>query len=63
MASGVHSQHLKVRDAQIGLHNCNTFRNKTLTNSNKFIHIVTLRHNSTVVDGSLVWNQGMGLVD
>ena len=37
----------QVRDAQIGLHNCNTFRNKTLaTNSNKFIHIVTLRHNT-----------------
>jgi len=36
----------QVRDAQMGLHNCNTFRNITLTNSNKFIHIVTLRHNT-----------------
>jgi len=35
----------QVRDAQVGLHNCNTFRNKTLINSNKFISIVTLRHN------------------
>ena len=41
-------QHLKVRAAQIGLHSCITFRNKTLTNSNKLIHIVTLRHNSFV---------------
>jgi len=40
-------QHLKVRDAQTGLHNCNTCRNKTLTNCNKFIHIVTRRHNRT----------------
>jgi len=37
----------QVRDAQMGLHNCNTFRNITLTNSNKFIHIVTRRHNSS----------------
>jgi len=37
----------QVSDAQMGLHNCNTFRNITLTNSNKFIHIVTLRHNSS----------------
>jgi len=29
----------------MSLHNCNTFRNITLTNSNKFIHIVTRRHN------------------
>ena len=37
----------QVRDAQMSLHNCNTFRNITLTNSNKFIHIVTRRHNNT----------------
>jgi len=34
---------------KIGLHNCNTFRNKLLTNSNKFIHIVTLRHNNSIL--------------
>jgi len=34
-------QHLKVRDAQIGLHNCITFRNKTLTNSNKISYCDT----------------------
>ena len=39
----------KVRDAQMGLHNCDTFRNITLTNSNKFIHIVTRRHNKPYV--------------
>jgi len=37
-------QHLKVCAAQICLHNCIIFR-KTLTNSNKLFHIVTLRHN------------------
>jgi len=36
----------QVCDAQMGLHNCNAFRNKTLTNSNKFIHIVTRRYNT-----------------
>jgi len=40
-------QHLKVRAAQIGLHNCIIFKNKSLTNSNKSIRIVTLRHNSS----------------
>jgi len=39
----------QVRDAQMGLHNCDTFRNITLTNSNKFIHIVTRRHNKPYV--------------
>ena len=39
---------------KIGLHNCNTFRNKTFAtnsdklNSNKFIHIVIRRHNTTI---------------
>jgi len=37
----------QVSDAQMGLHNCNTFRNITLTNSSKFIHIVTIRYNNT----------------
>ena len=32
--------------ARIGLHNCITFRNKSLTNSNKLLHVVTLRHNN-----------------
>jgi len=36
----------QVRDAQMSLHNCNTFRNITLTNSNEFIHIVSRRHNA-----------------
>jgi len=39
-------QDLEVRAAQIGLHDCIVFMNKTLINSNKIIHIVTLRHNS-----------------
>jgi len=43
----------QVRDAQMSLHNCNTFRNITLTNSNKFIHIVTRRHNSLKIQGRL----------
>jgi len=36
----------QVSAAQIGLHNCSTSRNKTSTNFNKFIHIVTLGHNT-----------------
>jgi len=32
----------QVCDAQVGLHNCNTFRNKTFINSKEFISIVTL---------------------
>jgi len=39
--------HLKVHAAQIGLHNYIIFRNKTLTNSNKLLHILTLRHNTS----------------
>ena len=35
------------RGARTGLHNCITFRNKTLANSNKLIHIVTLRQHSS----------------
>jgi len=49
------SQKQQVRDAQMGLHNCNTFRNKTLTtNSNKFIHIVTLRHNRHSMNSKII---------
>jgi len=42
------SQKQQVRDAQMSLHNCNTFGNITLKNSNKFIDIVTLRHNNSI---------------
>jgi len=39
-------QHPKVRAARAGLHNYINFREKTLTNSNKLLQIVTLRHNT-----------------
>jgi len=42
-------KNVKVPATQIGLHNCITFKNKSLTNSNKLIHIVTLRHNSNIL--------------
>ena len=45
----------QARDAQMGLHNWNTFRNITLTNSNKFIHIVTRRHNITLQNNNGVY--------
>jgi len=40
-------QHLKDCAARIGLHNCITFKNKSLTNSDKVIHIVNLRHKTS----------------
>ena len=52
----------QVRDARMSRHNCNTFRNITLTNSNKFIHIVTRRHNTSVKPHTLLIAIVVGLL-
>jgi len=52
-------QHLKIRVAQTGLHNCISFKNRSLTNSRKLIHIVTLCHNNT----PLFFEKGLNGVD
>jgi len=38
--------HLKIVAGQTGLHNCITFKNRSLADYNKLIQIVTLRHNN-----------------